>query len=120
MDALQAGVRVTFDDLDRAEANRAVQELRQGRRHLPIASIDRDHPDSRDAGATLVLLFGSSVAVAIAQGIRAYLARRNDNRDRITIRTVDGTEIVATGEAARVRDAAALVRAIDRGRRGQS
>jgi hypothetical protein len=118
MEDPQVSVRVTFDELTRAAANRAVQELRDAIRERvgdeATASIEKDDQDSQDAGATLVLLFGSSAAVAIAQGIRAYLARRADDRDGITIKTADGTEVVATGEAARNLDAAALVRAANR------
>jgi hypothetical protein len=117
MEGHEAGVRITFDNLSRGEANRAVQELCQAMVERVgddvVASIEKDDPDSQDAGATLVLLFGGSACAAIAQGIRAYLARRTD-RDRITIKTADGTEIVATGEAARTLDAAALLRAIKR------
>lgn len=124
MEGHEAGVRITFDDLSRAEANRAVQELCQAivaRVGDDVAtSIEKDDPDSQDAGATLVLLFGSSACAAIAQGIRAYLARRAGDRDRITIKTADGTEIVATGEAARTLDAAALLRAIQRARTSRS
>jgi hypothetical protein len=118
MDAPQVAVRITFDELSRAEANRAVQDLREaivGRAGEDVvASVENEDADSQDAGSTLVLLFGAPAAVAIAHGIRAYLARRADDRDRITIRTKDGTEVVATGEAARNLDAAALVRAARR------
>ncbi len=120
MVGLTQGVRIMFEGMDRGEANRAVEQLRQAMVERVgddvIATIDKDDPDSQDGGATLVLLFGSSAAVAIAQGVRAYLARRGDDRDRLTIKTADGTEIVASGEAARTLDAAALVRAIGRGR----
>src|SRR4051812_6625667 len=122
MAAHEAGVRITFDELSRAEANRAVEELRRAIVERAgddvIASIDKDDVDSQDAGATLVLLFNSAVGAVIAQGIRAYLARRSGDRDRITITTADGTEIVATGEAARILDAATLIRAVDRRTRG--
>src|SRR3979490_211968 len=105
MDGLTDGVRITFQGLDRAEANRVVQELRQALVERigddVVASIDRDDPPSQDGGATLVLLFGTPAAVAIAHGIRTYLARRGDDRDRITIKTADRTEIVASGEARR-------------------
>jgi hypothetical protein len=113
--AHQTGVRITFDELTRTEANRAVQELRdlilQNASGDIDASIEKDDADSQDAGTHLVLLFGSSAAIAIAQGVRAYLARRGDDRDGIVIKTADGTEIIATGEAARTLDAPALVRA---------
>lgn len=116
MDGEQRGVRITFDGLTAAEANRAAQALRQslmsGADDDLTASIEKDDHDSQDAGATLVVLFGSSAAVAVARGIRAYLERRG--RDEITIRTADGTEVIATGEAARKLDATALVRAARR------
>lgn len=116
VDEPEAGIRITFDEQNHAAANRAVRELQQdllertGNR--VIASIEKDDEDSQDAGgSTLVLLFGSSAAIAIAQGIRAYLARRGDSRDGIVIKMADGTEVIATGEAARKLDAAALIRA---------
>jgi len=118
MEGQQIGVRVAFGELRSGEANQAIQALRdvilERAGDEVVASIEKDDPDSQDAGGTLVLLFGSSAAVAIAQGIRAYLARRGDNRDGITIRTADGTEVIATGEAARNLDAAALIRAASR------
>jgi len=113
----ELSVRITFDGLTRAEANQAIQELQEAileRADAVASSITKDDPDSQDAGSTLVLLFGSGAAVAIAQGIRAYLARRSDDRDGFTIRTADGTEVVARGEPARKLDAAALVRAATR------
>lgn len=114
MDGPQIGLRITFDQLTRAEANRAVHELR----HAILVrvsdgvsvAIEKDDPDSQDAGQILVLLFGASAGAAIAQAIRAYLSRRAGDRDRITIKTADGTEIVATGEAARMLDTAMLLR----------
>jgi hypothetical protein len=115
----QIDIRVTFSELSRAAANRAVRELRDALvervdKKAATVSINKDDEDSQDAGSTLALLFGSSAAVAIAQGIRAYLARRGGNHDGITIRTADETEVVATGEAARSLDAPALLRAANR------
>jgi F420-0:gamma-glutamyl ligase-like protein len=122
MDGQPIAVRITFDELTRGEANRAAQDLREAilqRTGGDVAvSLEREDAESQDAGSTLVLLFGAPAAVAIAQGIRAYLARRTDSRDHITIKTADGTEVVATGEAARQLDAAALVRATRRTRKG--
>lgn len=114
----QIGLRITFDGQNRAEANRVIQGLRKDLLERVnaeiVTSIEKEDEDSQDAGGTLVLLFGSSAAIAIAQGIRAYLARRGDSRDGITIRTADGTEVIATGEAARRLAAAALVAAANR------
>jgi hypothetical protein len=117
MEQQEIGVRVAFGALTHAEANQAVQELRDAivdRTGDVVARVEKTDIDSQDAGSTLVLLFGSGAAVAVAQGIRAYLARRGDDRDGIVIRTADGTEVIATGEAARHLDAAAIVRAVRR------
>lgn len=118
MNRLTAGVRITFEGLNRADANRASEGLRQALVERVgddlTATIEKEDPDSQDGGATLVLLFGTAAAVELARGIRAYLARRGDDRDQVTITTADGTEIVATGEAARTLDAAALIRAVER------
>lgn len=80
------------------------------------ASIEKDNEDSQDVGSVLVLLFGTSAAVTIAQGIRAFLAKRPAQRDGLTIRTTDGDEVVATGVAASKLDAPALVQALRRQR----
>src|SRR5882672_1940464 len=117
----QLGVQITFADRPDAGANRAAAELRrllieQLDEHIE-ASIDKEDADSQDAGSTLVLLFGTSAAVAIAEGIRAFLAKRPAQRDGFRIRTIDGVEVVATGEAASKLDATALVDALNRARR---
>ena len=106
MDRPTEGMRITFEGLTRADANRSVEGLRQDCETSPsgkeverlgrklAASIEKDDPASQDACGTPGLIFGNSAAVE----------------------TADGTEIVATGEPARTLDAAALVR----GRRGPS
>ena len=116
----QLGVRISFGDLSLADANRSVVELRHMILELADedvgASIAKDDADSQDAGSTLVLLFGSFAAIAIAQGIRAFLAKRPEQRHAFTIKTADGTEIVATGDAASKLDVPALVDALNRRR----
>lgn len=112
----QLGIRITFADLPPAAASRAATELRRmivDRADADV-SIDKDDPDSQDAGSTLVLLFGSSAALAIAQGIKAFLAKRPAQHDGLTIKASDGTEIVATGETASKLDVPALVDALRR------
>src|SRR5262245_58897322 len=98
------GVKITFDDRSVGEANRAATELRRMLLdHADgdiAASIEKDNEESQDVGSVLVLLFGTSAAVTIAQGIRAFLAKRPAHRDGLMIRTVDGNEIVATGAIA--------------------
>ena len=49
MDALQSGVRIALDGMDRAEANRAAQELRQALIERVgddvVSSMDKQLPD---------------------------------------------------------------------------
>jgi hypothetical protein len=115
MEIVEGQVCIVFEGVTRAQGSRAAQRLKD---HLVDQvggdvdiSIEAEDDDSQDAGSTLVLLFGSAAAVAIARGIRAFLERRADPRDHIVIKTGDGTEVIASGEAARNLDAAALVRA---------
>jgi hypothetical protein len=122
MDRQEVAVRIGFDNLSRGECNRAVQELRELLRETVsddvVISIERQDADSQDAGSVLVLLFGTTSATVIAHGIRAYLARRSDPKDQITIKTKDGLEVIATGEAARRLDASALLRAANKPHKG--
>lgn len=115
MDGHDIGVRITFDQLTPAEANRAAQELRQAIIERVgddvTATIERDSLESQDAGQLLLLWFGTASAELIARSIRAYLARRSD-RNQITITTADGTQVIITGDGARNVDAAALMRAV--------
>ena len=113
----QLGMQIVFGSLSEGEASRAAAELRAlildaDEAEAIDAAIRRDDADSQSAGETLVLLFGSSAAVAIAQGIRLYLAKRPAQRSGLTIKTADGAEIIATGDAASKLDAPALVRAL--------
>src|SRR5262245_18095081 len=114
MNGLSIGVRITFNELTRGEATRAAQDLRQvllGRiGDELVAAIESDDTESQDAGTARALVFGASTAVAVAQGIRAYLARWADQRDQISIKTIDGTTIITTGEPARRLDAEMLLR----------
>lgn len=116
MDRLMQGVLIGFEGLSRADAGRAAQELRRALvervGHELAATIGKDDPDSQDAGSSLQLLFATAAALEIAKGIRAWLTRRSDIRDGITITTVDGLTIVAKGNAAL--DVAALAQALER------
>jgi hypothetical protein len=115
---VHGGLRIQFEGLSRAEANRAAAELGDRLRDASgddlNVTIEKEDPDSQDAGSTLVLLFGTSSALAIAQGIAAYLTMCGS---RIIIRTKDGTEVIARGEAAKNLDAAAVMRAATSGGR---
>jgi hypothetical protein len=120
MDDWQIGIRVTFDGADPAQSNRTVQELCDALRETVGpglgSAIEKEDTDTQDTGSTLALVFSSTATLAVAQGIRAYLARRSDRAHTIKITTADGTEVIATGDAARSLDAAALIRATRRAR----
>jgi hypothetical protein len=70
----------------------------------------KEDPSTQDIGTTLVMVFGSGAAVAIAEGIRAYLAKRGS---QIKITTAAG-EIIATGDAASNIDVAKTAAALAR------
>jgi hypothetical protein len=114
----QLGMQLSFAGLSTADANRAVVDLRKivldGVDGEVEASIAKDDADSQDAGTILVMLFGTPAVVAIAAGIRAYLAKRPAQLDGFMIKTADGTEIIATGAAASKLDGPALVDALNR------
>jgi hypothetical protein len=111
----QLGVQIAFEGLGEAEASRAAAELRalilDAEDGVDVAIRPAD-ADSQSAGEILVALFSSASVAAIAEGIRLYLAKRPAQRDGLTIRTVDGAEVIATGAAASKLDAPALVRAL--------
>lgn len=71
---------IQFTNVTTAEANRYAAELRET---LLNASPDvqvmqqRDDSQSQDFGATLVLILGTPAIIAIAQGIKAWLEKRN-------------------------------------------
>jgi hypothetical protein len=98
-EAGEASISVTFEGLSMAQANQAVSELR-------LAILDRvegvrletrkEDLATQDMGTTLVMFFGTGAAVAIAEGIRAFLSK---HASQIKITTAAG-EIVATGDAA--------------------
>lgn len=108
----ESGLRISFEGLSRAEANRAASELGDRLRDATgddvTVNVEKEDPDSQDAGSTLLLLFGTSSALAIARGIRAYMTMYGS---RIVIRTRDGNEVVASGEAVKNLDPAGLMEA---------
>jgi hypothetical protein len=110
-EAGEASVSITFEGLSMAQANQAVQELRSAildRAEGVRMETRKEDPDTQDLGTTLVMFFGSGAAVAIAEGVRAYLTRRGS---RIRITTAAG-EIVASGDAASNIDVAATAAAL--------
>ncbi len=54
--------------------------------------IERQDKDAQDLGAFLIAALSTGAALAIARGIKQFIARRGDLAS-ITIKTPDGTEI---------------------------
>jgi hypothetical protein len=92
--------RIRFEDLSRAQSNQAASELRQALRSAAGAEasieIQKEDPETQDFGSTLILVLATPVAVAIAKGVRDYIAKTGS---RVVIETSNG-KIVATGHAA--------------------
>jgi hypothetical protein len=87
MEIVEGQLRIVFKGVTRAQGRRVAQGRKD---HLVDQvggdveiTIEAEDDDSQDTGSTLVLLFGTTAAVAIARGIRAFLARRSDPRDHI-------------------------------------
>lgn len=101
-------LEITFEGMLPADATKLAQDLEQQLRESePSVSISlkKIRRDSQDFGSTLVLLFGTPVAIALARGIMAFL-RRNSGAS-ITI-TKAGTVIaknLESKDAARIAEA---------------
>jgi hypothetical protein len=87
---------ISFDNVSLDEANRYASELQDVLLDADDdVTVDRrqDNPDAQDFGATLVLIFGTQAALAIAKGIANWLQRRHEVG--LTITTSRG-KLVAT------------------------
>src|SRR5262245_60524709 len=104
--------RIRFEGLNKAKANQAAVELRQLLRSAagPGESIEihKEDEQTQDFGSTLILVLGTPVAIAIAKGIRDYIAKSGS---RVVIETADG-KIIATGDAAANIDVAETAKAL--------
>ena len=95
-----------FSGSSRAEASRLALSLRDAILDAePSASVETRRSDDRsmDMGATLVLILGTPAAIAIAQGIKKWLARNNSAS--LTLRTSSGELMVTNLES---KDVAAI------------
>ncbi|WP_438003435.1 hypothetical protein WME89_31685 [Sorangium sp. So ce321] len=94
---------IRFEGIEQAEANLAAMDLKAALEEVAgpeeVISIVKETKNTLDFGATIALVLGAPAAVAIAQGIAAYLRNRNDG-STVCIIKVDGNEVVATGKAA--------------------
>src|SRR5262245_60008190 len=99
-------LELSFDS-DPAEALRLANELEQDLREAAAADISRkkERTDSQDFGTTLVLIFGTPVAVALAKAVTTFLQRNSG----ATIRITKAGEVIATNldsrDASRIAEA---------------
>ncbi len=97
-------LHMSFVDADPADANRLAEDLSEALHdELPSTGVTRvrDDPLSQDFGATLAIVLGSTAVTALAKGVAAWLARRQDARIKLSRTTADGEtiEVVVEGQA---------------------
>ena len=103
---------IRFDDMTTADANRAAAELRKQLRSAMGAQVSieqvKENQETQDFGGTLAVVLGTPFALALAKGIRDYIAKRGC---RVVLETPGG-RIIATGDAAANIDVASTVAAL--------
>src|SRR6266851_5226203 len=94
---------IAFEGLDGAEANVAAQSLNDaivglGEEDLNVTNR-KDGEGTQDFGATLVLVFGTPVAIALARGIAGWMRQRG-GMTHVVLRDKNGRELLKyNGEA---------------------
>ena len=103
---------IRFDNMSTADANRAADELRRQLRNTmgSEVSIDRikENPETQDFGGTLAVVLGTPFALALAKGVRDYIAKRGCS---VVLETPEG-RVIATGDAAANIDVASTAAAL--------
>jgi hypothetical protein len=101
-------LEITFEDCTPADAAMLANNLESDLREQdPAADISRekDRPDSQDFGSTLVLVFGTPVAVALAKAVATFLHRHSG----ASIKISKAGEVIASNldsrDAARIAEA---------------
>jgi hypothetical protein len=100
-------LEIAFENCEPGEALRLANELEQDLREAEAIEVSRkkDRADSQDFGATLVVLFGTPVAIALAKAVGVFLQRHSGASIRIS---KDGSVIAANLES---KDAARIAEA---------
>ena len=78
-----AGVQISFSGVDVATANQLAGDLADSlQQDAPTLMVERIREDrlTQDFGASLAIILGTSAVTALARGIAAWLARRQDAR----------------------------------------
>jgi hypothetical protein len=90
-------VTITFEGIKGHDASFAAEELKQAVIDLGEPDVDvttkKERANTQDFGATLVLVFGTPVAIALARGIAGWLRRRAE-MTTIIIHDKNGHELV--------------------------
>ena len=71
-------LRITFEGASPADASRFAQDLEGQLSEVSPSvnvSVEKTRPETQDFGATLVLLFGTPVAIALAKAVTTFLQR---------------------------------------------
>jgi hypothetical protein len=104
--------QISFETTDQAEALRLANELEQDLLNSGSVEVSRrkDRADSQDFGSTLVLLFGTPVAIGLAKAVATFLQRHSGASIRIT----EAGEVIASNldsrDASRIAEAFARKR----------
>lgn len=87
---------LTFEGLDGAQANAAAESLKDALSGLGESEINvstrKERADTQDFGATLVLIFSTQFALALAKGIADWIRQRPDTK--ISIRDRSGKKVL--------------------------
>lgn len=104
---------ISFENCNPADALRLANDLEQDLRDTAAAaeiSRKKDRPEAQDFGATLVLAFGTPLAVVLAKAVGNFLQRHSG----ASIKISKNGDVVATNldsrDAARIAEAFAAKR----------
>ena len=99
-------VQISFDNCSAGEAAQLANQLEQDLREAAAAEISRkkDRPDSQDFGATLVVLFGTPVAIVLAKAVSNFLRRHSGasisiTKDGVMAKNLDSKDAARIAEA---------------------
>ena len=106
---------ISFEGLTGHTAGLEAEELKQSILDLGEADVDvatrKEREGTQDFGATLVLVFGTTVAIALARGIAGWLRRRAE-MTTVVIRDKNGRELLKyNGDAKELDKLAAVLKA---------
>ncbi len=93
-------------------ARELAQEIRRRAEPGLNTEIRKADMDTQDAGSVLAVIFGSGMAIALAEGVRAFLAKRGSKI--WIVRDGARVEVLATGDGVKDLDVTKTVAQIER------